>query len=83
MAWNLAGGYQHDMLGEIRPVLDIHDNTMAECGADVSIIRDRRPIACAIHSSPFISAPLTKVPIGWSIPLPLPCRRGYAKRGHA
>ena len=28
VAWNLAGGYQNDEDGGIRPVLDIHDNTM-------------------------------------------------------
>ena len=28
VAWNLAGGYQRDEDGSIRPVLDIHDNTM-------------------------------------------------------
>lgn len=28
VAWNLAGGYQRDAGGSIRPVLDIHDNTM-------------------------------------------------------
>lgn len=28
LAWNLAGGYQRDADGGIRPVLDIHDNTM-------------------------------------------------------
>jgi len=28
VAWNLAGGYQFDASGGIRPVLDIHDNTM-------------------------------------------------------
>ena len=28
VAWNLAGGYQRDESGGIRPVLDIHDNTM-------------------------------------------------------
>jgi acetoin utilization deacetylase AcuC-like enzyme len=28
VAWNLAGGYQHDEEGGIRPVLDIHDNTL-------------------------------------------------------
>ncbi len=31
IAWNLAGGYQIDSNGGIRPVLDIHDNTMKEC----------------------------------------------------
>ncbi|HXU92486.1 MAG TPA: hypothetical protein VFP33_02395 [Gallionella sp.] len=31
IAWNLAGGYQEDASGGIRPVLDIHDNTMLEC----------------------------------------------------
>ncbi len=31
IAWNLAGGYQLDEYGEIRPVLDIHDNTMRAC----------------------------------------------------
>ena len=31
IAWNLAGGYQIDSTGGIRPVLDIHDNTMIEC----------------------------------------------------
>jgi acetoin utilization deacetylase AcuC-like enzyme len=34
IAWNLAGGYQTDSGGSIRPILDIHDNTMKEC-ADV------------------------------------------------
>lgn len=29
--FNLAGGYQRDDEGTIRPVLDIHDNTMREC----------------------------------------------------
>jgi len=33
VAWNLAGGYQTDEDGSIRPVLDIHDNTMKECYA--------------------------------------------------
>lgn len=28
VAWNLAGGYQRDAAGSIRPVLDIHDNTL-------------------------------------------------------
>lgn len=28
VAWNLAGGYQRDQAGSIRPVLDIHDNTL-------------------------------------------------------
>jgi acetoin utilization deacetylase AcuC-like enzyme len=28
VAWNLAGGYQRDARGSIRPVLDIHDNTL-------------------------------------------------------
>lgn len=28
IAWNLAGGYQRDAQGGIRPVLDLHDNTM-------------------------------------------------------
>lgn len=31
VAWNLAGGYQRDKQGTIRPVLDIHDNTMRAC----------------------------------------------------
>jgi acetoin utilization deacetylase AcuC-like enzyme len=36
VAWNLAGGYQRDAAGTIRPVLTIHDNTLhafAECWA--------------------------------------------------
>ena len=28
VAWNLAGGYQRDVAGSIRPVLTIHDNTL-------------------------------------------------------
>lgn len=28
VAWNLAGGYQRDAAGSIRPVLDIHNNTL-------------------------------------------------------
>jgi acetoin utilization deacetylase AcuC-like enzyme len=31
VAWNLAGGYQRDKQGTIRPVLQIHQNTMTEC----------------------------------------------------
>jgi len=31
VAWNLAGGYQRDATGSIRPVLDIHDNTLMAC----------------------------------------------------
>jgi len=31
VAWNLAGGYQYDADGTIRPVLDVHDNTLIEC----------------------------------------------------
>ncbi|MBK7025157.1 MAG: hypothetical protein IPH41_17280 [Sulfuritalea sp.] len=33
MAWNLAGGYRRDAAGTIRPVLDIHDASLRECGA--------------------------------------------------
>ena len=28
VAWNLAGGYQRDEQNSIRPVLDLHDNTL-------------------------------------------------------
>ena len=31
IAWNLAGGYQRDADGSIRPVLEIHINTLLEC----------------------------------------------------
>lgn len=31
VVWNLAGGYQRDAAGTIRPVLDIHNATMQEC----------------------------------------------------
>ncbi len=31
VAWNLAGGYQVEPDGSIPKVLEIHDNTMAEC----------------------------------------------------
>jgi acetoin utilization deacetylase AcuC-like enzyme len=31
VAWNLAGGYQRDKDGSIRPVIEIHENTMKEC----------------------------------------------------
>ncbi len=31
VAWNLAGGYQRDKQGSIRPVIEIHENTMREC----------------------------------------------------
>jgi acetoin utilization deacetylase AcuC-like enzyme len=40
VAWNLAGGYQRADDGSIRPVLDLHDNTLkafARCFADVLI----------------------------------------------
>ncbi len=33
VAWDLAGGYQRDAEGGIRPVLEIHDNTMAAAWA--------------------------------------------------
>lgn len=42
VAWNLAGGYQRDTVGGIRPILDIHDNTLRAC-ADVFLNRT----ACA------------------------------------
>lgn len=32
VAWNLAGGYQRDANGTIRPVLNLHDNTLSEAG---------------------------------------------------
>ena len=28
VAWVLAGGYQRDVAGSLRPVLEIHDNTL-------------------------------------------------------
>ncbi|WP_194117402.1 hypothetical protein [Chitinilyticum piscinae] len=31
VAWNLAGGYQRDEAGSIRPVLELHDQTLCEC----------------------------------------------------
>jgi acetoin utilization deacetylase AcuC-like enzyme len=31
VAWDLAGGYQHDASGGISPVLEIHRNTMSAC----------------------------------------------------
>ena len=39
VAWDLAGGYQRDDDGGIRPVLDIHDNTMRECLAVFAAMR--------------------------------------------
>ena len=51
VAWNLAGGYQRDENDSIRPVLDIHDNTLlafAEAYADapgIDIICQERPEA--------------------------------------
>ncbi|MEL6344177.1 MAG: histone deacetylase [Myxococcota bacterium] len=33
VAWNLAGGYQRDAEGGIRPVLAIHDQTLRACAA--------------------------------------------------
>ena len=32
VAWNLAGGYQRDAEGTIRPVLNVHDNSLIEAG---------------------------------------------------
>jgi len=37
VAWNLAVGYQRDAAGSIRPVLDIHDNTLRACAASWGI----------------------------------------------
>lgn len=31
LAWNLAGGYQRDRAGTIRPVLEVHDATARTC----------------------------------------------------
>lgn len=31
VCWNLAGGYQHDADGTIRPVLNVHDASLQEC----------------------------------------------------
>lgn len=33
VAWNLAGGYQRDAEGTIRPVLNVHDASLQECAA--------------------------------------------------
>ena len=42
--WNLAGGYQRDAGGGIRPVLDIHDNTLVAfaeaCGLAMTLAGD-------------------------------------------
>ncbi|MBN8462136.1 MAG: hypothetical protein J0M01_04880 [Dechloromonas sp.] len=44
VAWNLAGGYQRDAGGGIRPVLDIHDNTLVAfaeaCGLAMTLAGD-------------------------------------------
>ena len=43
IAWNLAGGYQRDAEGSIRPVLEIHDNTMRMCAAEsVNCVTEKR-----------------------------------------
>jgi acetoin utilization deacetylase AcuC-like enzyme len=39
VAWNLAGGYQRDASGGIRPVLDIHDHTLQQCAASLALRR--------------------------------------------
>lgn len=36
LVWNLAGGYQRDELGTIKPVLDLHAQTMKQC-ADIYV----------------------------------------------
>jgi hypothetical protein len=49
VAWNLAGGYRRDAGGSIRPVLDIHDNTMVAfaetLGLDSGVTLFRRDAA--------------------------------------
>jgi len=48
VAWNLAGGYQRDAAGTIRPVLTIHDNTLhafAESWGVEATCRDNRESA--------------------------------------
>lgn len=46
VAWNLAGGYQRDKSGGIRPVLDIHDNTL-KVFAEVWGVRTHAELAIA------------------------------------
>ena len=46
VAWNLAGGYQRDEDGSIRPVLDIHDNTMVAFAEAVGIMSDADKSLC-------------------------------------
>jgi acetoin utilization deacetylase AcuC-like enzyme len=56
IAWNLAGGYQRDENGSIRPVLDIHDNTLMACaevhpgGACPSIDISQQPSGSSVGS---------------------------------
>lgn len=50
VAFCLAGGYQRDENGTIRPVLYIHDNTMIEC---LTVFNDRL-------STDFVDKPVTK-----------------------
>jgi acetoin utilization deacetylase AcuC-like enzyme len=42
VAWNLAGGYQYDDAGSIRPILEIHDNTMLACASVYAGYKRRR-----------------------------------------
>jgi acetoin utilization deacetylase AcuC-like enzyme len=44
VAWNLAGGYQRDSQGSIRPVLEIHENTMKECARVHAAAQGAKPV---------------------------------------
>lgn len=48
VAWNLAGGCQRDPNGTIRPVLDLHDNTMRAC-VDAYLLRGVAPQPVGSH----------------------------------
>jgi acetoin utilization deacetylase AcuC-like enzyme len=47
VAWNLAGGYQRDSQGSIRPVVEIHENTMKECTQVYASANSPRSIVAA------------------------------------
>ena len=57
VAWNLAGGYQKDKDGGIKPILDIHRNTVITAIKALKVFKKNRGIRSRFRKKPISNAP--------------------------
>ncbi len=78
VAWDLAGGYQRDAEGGIRPVLTIHDNTMAAAWAAFSgtVLAEPRTRCPPPAARPGCRPSMQAVGVGTLSPKPKPACPG-------